>query len=59
MSKRKYGKCLWCGRTIDVTNSDRELCDDCSQYPSDKAMIQANIGKKEKLIVENPPFSEI
>jgi len=45
MSKRKYSKCLWCGKTIDITNSDRELCNTCAEYPSKKAMLR---GEKPK-----------
>lgn len=39
MSARKYGKCVRCGRTIDVTNPafddkgkgyEKELCDQCT-----------------------------
>ncbi|MFX0208568.1 MAG: hypothetical protein ACFFDT_21480 [Candidatus Hodarchaeota archaeon] len=26
MTKRKYSKCVQCGRTIDVTNQDIDLC---------------------------------
>lgn len=40
MSRRKYSKCLWCDRTIDVTNSDRELCETCCKYPNKQAMLK-------------------
>jgi len=40
MSKRKYSKCVWYDRTIDVTNSDRELCETCAKYPNMKAMLK-------------------
>lgn len=39
MSKRKFSRCEWCGRTIDVTNQDRDLCDVCPQFPSKDAML--------------------
>ena len=29
--KRKYGKCVQCGRTIDVTNQDIDLCEQCAK----------------------------
>jgi hypothetical protein len=32
MEKRKYSHCIWCGRTIDVTNQDRELCNECNEF---------------------------
>ena len=37
-SNRKYGQCLWCRRTIDITNSDRELCEVCCKYPNQMEM---------------------
>jgi len=30
MGKRKYKKCDLCGRTIDVTNQDIDLCNSCA-----------------------------
>lgn len=45
---RKYSKCLWCGKTIDITSNDNELCPKCASYPSYNAMIKDNpeiIGK--------------
>ena len=48
--KRKYSKCLWCGRTIDVTNHDIELCEPCSKFPSERAML---LSKDEKRAIRN------
>jgi len=47
-SKRKYNRCLWCGRTIDTTNSDRELCEICCTYPTQMEM-EKDMAKIEKL----------
>jgi hypothetical protein len=41
MGKRTYGKCLWCEKTIDKTNSDNELCAECAKFPNEMAMIIA------------------
>ena len=38
MSNGRYGNCAWCGRTIDVTNKDRDLCDVCARFPTKGAM---------------------
>jgi len=38
-TNQKYVKCTWCGRTIDVTNQDIELCNQCAKYPSKSAML--------------------
>jgi len=38
---RKYSKCGWCGTTIDVTNTDNDLCVNCSKYSSFKEMLIA------------------
>lgn len=41
-TKRKYSKCVWCGKTIDVTKDDTiELCNDCAEYPSQMVMEKA------------------
>jgi hypothetical protein len=40
---RKYSKCIWCGRTIDITNSDRELCNPCSTYSNLDEMAKFNL----------------
>lgn len=59
MSKRKYGKCLWCGGTIEITNPafgkdgkgyEKELCSNCAQYPDETTMIreEAKHRKEEK-----------
>ena len=37
---RKYSKCEWCGRTIDITNHDIGLCKPCSTYHSYGEMIK-------------------
>ena len=29
-SKRKYSKCVFCKKTIDTTNQDRDLCNQCA-----------------------------
>jgi hypothetical protein len=42
MTERKFSKCLWCGRTIDVTNNDNELCGHCSKYPNRKEAEKHN-----------------
>ena len=31
MVRRKYEKCVRCGRTIDITNQDRDLCNPCAE----------------------------
>ncbi len=38
---RKYAHCFWCGKTIDVTNNDDELCSECCKYPSMREMLKA------------------
>lgn len=32
MARRKFSKCAWCRRTIDITNEDREFCAECSKF---------------------------
>ena len=46
MESRRFGKCGWCGRTIDVTKQASEhtryseyVCDVCDQFISDDAML--------------------
>jgi len=39
MASRRYGKCEWCGRTIDITNQDRDLCNVCAFFPGQAAMV--------------------
>lgn len=34
MGKRKYSKCEWCDKTIDITNNNNELCSDCARFRS-------------------------
>ena len=54
MNKRTYGKCGWCEKTIDTTNDDRELCDNCSKYPSKMEMEkEAKMVKGKKLWCEH------
>ena len=36
MNKRKYSRCVRCDRTIDITNQDRDLCNQCSNEMDDK-----------------------
>jgi hypothetical protein len=39
MSKRRFSKCAWCGRTINVTNQDRDLCDQCAKFDNIHEML--------------------
>lgn len=41
MAKRKYTKCSWCGKTIDITDNNYEICDACGQYKSKAEMLKA------------------
>jgi hypothetical protein len=41
ITRRKYSKCVWCGKTIDVTNNDNDLCGSCAEYPNKSAMLKA------------------
>lgn len=31
MGNRDFSKCVRCGKTIDVTNFDIDLCEECSK----------------------------
>jgi hypothetical protein len=41
MSKRKYDKCLWCGRTIDATNTS--VGDDRARYEKELCGVKNEI----------------
>jgi len=43
--KRKYSSCGWCGKTIDVTNNDNDICESCSKYPNKMEMLKEKKGK--------------
>ena len=58
MANRKYSKCLWCGKTIDITNNDNELCSECAKYPSQRAMILAESKEALKWAKNHPKEAE-
>ena len=43
MSKRKYGACVRCGRSIDITNQDIDLCVPCSKQKMPKIPTTVSI----------------
>jgi len=49
MRSRKFSHCIWCRRTIDVTNHpDDQLCPECSKYPNIREMLKAQLSQLEK-----------
>jgi hypothetical protein len=40
VQKRKYSKCSWCERTVDVTINDNELCQRCAKYDNYQDMLK-------------------
>ena len=48
--ERKFSECLWCGKTIDTTNEEKELCFECSKYQSKFDMIKAQRNKLNRKI---------
>ena len=37
----KLGHCKWCNKTLNTTNPNNELCDECAKYPNVEAMRKA------------------
>jgi len=42
MKNRKYKKCEWCDRTVDITNEDKDFCKQCQKYETYEEYLKSN-----------------